>query len=262
MSVILAIHAHPDDIEILAAGTLALLRGRGHAVTIVTASAGEGGSTDKAPDVVAGIRKAEAARSAAVIGADYRCLGLGDLAVFNDDASRRAVTEAVRAARPDIVLAPSPIDYHPDHEAVSVLARDSCFAASVPNYRTGPSAPLETIPHLYFMDPIGGRDREGRPSPVDFGVDVAAVFAQKRAMLAAHESQNTWVARQHDIPDQLASMEAWTRKRGRGFGVALAEGFRQYRHHPYPGTPALQDLLGGLLHPAANFPISKKPNMS
>ena len=93
-------------------------------------------------------------------------------------------------------------------------------------------------------DPIGGRDREGVRVVADFGVDVTQTFAVKRAMLAAHESQQSWVARQHDIPDQLASMEAWTRRRGKDFGVAMAEGFRQYRHHPYPRTPALQDLLG------------------
>ena len=112
------------------------------------------------------------------------------------------------------------------------------------------------------MDPIGGRDRDGRPSPVDFGIDVEVAFERKRVMLAAHQSQIQWVARQHAISDPLADMEAWTRRRGRDFGVAMAEGFRQYRHHPYPGTPALQDLIGEVLAPTADFLISKKPNMS
>ena len=249
MSTILAIHAHPDDIETLAAGTLARLARMGHAITIVTATAGEGGSTEHPPEVIAAIRRREAAASAALIGASYNCLGIGDLAVFNDDRSRRAVTEAVRAVRPDIVLAPSPADYHPDHEAVSTLVRDACFAASVPNYRTGEAVALEVIPHLYFIDPIGGRDREGVPVKADFGVDIEAVFPIKRAMLAAHESQFAWVARQHDIPDQLAALEDWARRRGKDFAVAMAEGFRQYRHHPYPKTPALQQLLGDVLAP-------------
>jgi N-acetylglucosamine malate deacetylase 1 len=244
MSAILAIHAHPDDIEILGAGTLALLAGLGHAVTIVTVTAGEGGSTQYDGAETARIRKAEAAASAAVIGARYRCGDVGDLAVFNDDQTRRRVTELIRWAAPDIVIAASPADYHPDHEAVSVLARDACFAASVPNYARGPTAPLAAIPHLYFMDPIGGRDREGARVAGDFGVDIAAVFDKKCAMLAAHASQDAWVARQHDIPDSLAAMEAWSRRRGRDFGVTLAEGFRQYRNHPYPADPALQTLLG------------------
>ncbi|HEX5378648.1 MAG TPA: PIG-L family deacetylase [Phenylobacterium sp.] len=247
MTVILALHAHPDDIETLAAGTLALLAAAGHVVKIATATAGEGGSSETGPDETARIRLAEAAAAAALIGADYRCAGLGDLAVFNDDRSRRAVTELVRWSGADVVIASSPADYHPDHEAISLLARDACFAASVPNYATGPSAPLAAIPHLYFMDPIGGRDREGVRVIPHFGADVAARFETKRAMLAAHASQDSWVARQHGIGDHLQSMERWTRRRGRDFGVELAEGFRQYRHHPYPQSPLLQDLLGDAL---------------
>lgn len=252
MTAILAIHAHPDDIETLGAGTLALLARAGHAVTLVTLTAGEGGATDTTPDETARIRKAEAAAAAAIIGADYRCGDLPDLGVFNDDASRRRVTELIRRARPDVVITSSPADYHPDHEATSQLVRDACFATSVPNYRTGDAAALETIPHLYFMDPIGGRDREGVRVEPHFGVDIEAVFPTKRAMLMAHESQMAWVARQHDIPDHAASLEKWARRRGGDFGVAMAEGFRQYRHHPYPASPLLQELVGqALLTPLA-----------
>jgi len=247
MAHILAIHAHPDDIETLAAGTLALLAGAGHQIRIATVTGGDLGSARTAPDETAAIRKAEASQAAALIGAAYRCGDVPDLGVFNDDPTRRTVTELLRWAQAEIVLTASPADYHPDHEAVSQLVRDACFAASVPNYRSGEAAPLAAIPHLYFMDPIGGRDREGRWTVPDFGADVGAVFETKRAMLACHVSQDAWVARQHDIPDHLASMEAWTRRRGRDFGVEMGEGFRQYRHHPYPRTPLLQHLLGGAL---------------
>ena len=252
MTAILAIHAHPDDIETLGAGTLALLAKAGHAVTLVTLTAGEGGATDTTPDETARIRKGEAAAAAAIIDARYRCGDLPDLGVFSDDASRRRVTELIRWARPDMVITSSPADYHPDHEATSQLVRDACFASSVPNYQTGEAAALGVIPHLYFMDPIGGRDREGVAVVPDFGVDIEAVFDTKHAMLAAHQSQIRWVARQHGIPDQVASLEKWARRRGRDFGVAMAEGFRQYRHHPYPGSPLLQELVGqALLAPLA-----------
>jgi LmbE family N-acetylglucosaminyl deacetylase len=247
MTKILAFHAHPDDIEHLAAGTLALLAEAGHRITIVTATAGEGGSTELGPEETARKREAEAAAAAALIGADFRCAGLPDLGVFNDDAARRRVTEIVRAAAPDIVITASPADYHPDHEATSILVRDASFAASVPNYRTGPASPMTTIPHLYFADPIGGRTREGVRIKPDFGVDVGAFMEAKRRMLGAHESQASWVARQHGVPDHVAGMEAWTARRGRDFGVAFAEGFRQYRHQPYPRTPALQALIGEAL---------------
>lgn len=247
MTVILAIHAHPDDIETLAAGTLALLAAAGHTIKIVTVTAGDCGSAQMDLATTAQVRRGEAAGAAALIGADYRCADIPDLSVFNDDPCRRRVTEMVRWAAPDIVITASPADYHPDHEAVSVLVRDACFAASVPNYGTGEAKVLAGIPHLYFMDPVGGRDREGVRAVPDFGADVAAGFSTKQAMLAAHKSQDSWVSQQHDISDHQASMEAWTRRRGRDFGVPLAEGFRQYRHHPYPRTPLLQDLLGEAL---------------
>ena len=244
---ILAVHAHPDDLEWLAAGTLALLAGQGHAVAIVTATAGEGGSAEYDPAETARIRQAEAAAAAALIGASYACLGFPDLGVFNDDPSRRTATELVRRTAPDMVITASPADYHPDHEAISLLVRDACFAAPVANYRTGAAKALAEIPHLYFTDAVGGRDRQERPLPRDFGVDVAKTFETKRAMLAEHRSQAAWVAKHHHIPDHLAAMEAWTRRVGRDFGVELAEGFRQYRHEPWPKTPVLQDLVGDAL---------------
>jgi len=251
MTSVLAVHAHPDDVEHLAAGALAVLAKARVRIVIATLTAGECGSDSTDLAETAAVRKAEAARAAALIGADYLCADLPDLGVFNDDRCRRAVTELIRAAACEIVITASPADYHPDHEAASQLVRDACFAASVPNYRTGPAKPLAAIPHLYFMDPIGGRDREGVPVVPHFGCDVSRdggeAFATKRAMLAAHESQAAWVARQHGVADHLGSMEAWTRRRGRDFGVVAAEGFRQYRHQPYPKTPALQELLGAAL---------------
>jgi LmbE family N-acetylglucosaminyl deacetylase len=255
MAAILAIHAHPDDIETLGAGTLALLAKLGHRIALVTATAGEGGATETGPDETARIRQREAAAAAAVIGADYRYAGFGDLAVFNDDASRRRMTELIREARPDIVITASPVDYHPDHEAVSVLVRDACFASTVPNYRTGEAAALAAIPHLYFMDAIGGRTREGERIRPDFGIDIGDFLETKRRMLLAHESQAAWVARQHGISDYAGSMVAWAERRGRDFGVTYAEGFRHYRHPPYPATPALETLLGDAVRALADWPV-------
>ena len=254
MARILAVHAHPDDIETLGAGTLALLATRGHQVRVVTATAGEGGATETTPEETAAIRRREAAAAAAIIEAEYACAGFPDLGVFNDDASRRRMTEVVRAARPDIVITASPQDYHPDHEAVSVLVRDGCFASSVPNYQTGATAPLAAIPHLYFMDPIGGRSRDGVRIRPDFGVDITPWIETKRRMLLAHESQIAWVARQHGVPDVTASMVAWGARRGRDFGVEYAEGFRHYRHEPYPRTPLLQELVADAVRQLVDWP--------
>ena len=247
MSRILAIHAHPDDIETLGAGTLALLAANGHHVTIVTMTAGDCGSVEMSAAETGRVRQKEAAAAAAMIGADYLCAGFGDLCVFNDDPSRRRTTELVRAARPDIVITAAPADYHPDHEATSVLVRDALFASSVPNYETGPSHALVAIPHLYFLDPISGRDRAGKRVAPEFAVDVTQYFDKKAEMLAAHASQRNWVLKQHAIDDYMASMEQWTAKRGRMFGVRYAEGFRQYTGTPYPRTKLLQELVAGAL---------------
>jgi LmbE family N-acetylglucosaminyl deacetylase len=247
MKRILAVHAHPDDIEFLCAGTLALLTDQGHHATIVTMTAGDCGSVEMSIEETARVRQKEAASAAALIGAEYLCAGFGDLSVFNDDLSRRRTTELIRAVRPDIVITASPSDYHPDHEATNMLVRDAVFASSVPNYRTGPSRALDAIPHLYFMDPIEGRDRSGQSVVPDFAIDVTSYFSKKSDMLAAHESQRGWVQKQHGVDNYMASMERWTQKRGRQFGVAYAEGFRQYAGTPYPRSGLMQELVGGAL---------------
>jgi LmbE family N-acetylglucosaminyl deacetylase len=133
-----------------------------------------------------------------------------------------------------------------DHEVTSNLVRDACFGASAPNYVTHASWPvpaLPAIPYLYFMDPIGGVDRENRPVPADFYVDIGTTFETKRAMLAKHSSQREWLRQQHGMDDYLLTMERWTRELGRRAGVVFAEGFRHYKGHPYPESPLLEELL-------------------
>ena len=247
---ILAIHAHPDDVEILAGGTLALLAAVGHRVEIVSMTPGDCGSRDCPPEEIALIRRQEATASARRIGAGYHCAEFRDLAIFNDDPSRRRVTGLLRTVRPDVVITASPADYLCDHEATSALVRDACFAAAVRNYTAAANsaAPaLAAIPHLYFMDPIGGVDRENRAVRADFYVDIASQFETKRAMLAEHASQRAWLLAQHGVDDYLMAMERWTREAGRRAGVVLAEGFRHYQGHPYPAAPLLEDLLEGAI---------------
>lgn len=247
---ILSIHAHPDDMEILAGGTIAILAGRGHEITVATMTPGDCGTTVYGAEEIARIRRAEAANAASLIGAKYVCAEFRDMAIFNDDGSRRRVTELLRSARADLVITASPIDYHCDHEATSVLVRDSCFGASAPNYATGAgnAAPaLKRIPHLYFMDSVSGVDREGRPQIPDFFVDIQSTIDRKREMLACHASQRNWLRHQHGIDEYLDMMLRWTREVGARCGVEYAEGFRLYPGHPYPQTPLLQELLGSFV---------------
>ena len=245
---IVSIHAHPDDAEILAGGTLALLSALGQEIMIVSLSAGDCGSTVHGPDEISAIRKAEAAESAALIGAEYRWGGFRDLAIFSDDRSRRAVTGLLRELRAEMVLTAAPSDYLSDHEATSQLVRDACFAASIPNYTTPTESPvLPAIPYLYFMDPIDGRDRSGNLTTPDFTVNVSSTWETKRAMLARHRSQRLWLQQQHGMEYYNRQMEAWTRACGRRAGFTWGEGFRQYQIHPYPPQPQLQLILSAYI---------------
>jgi LmbE family N-acetylglucosaminyl deacetylase len=244
---VLAIHAHPDDVEFQCAGTLVLLRSAGCQVTIATMSPGDCGSAEHDCETIAAIRRGEARAAAALIGADCLCLEFRDLAIFNDDDSRRRITEALRRTRPEIILTAPPVDYLCDHEMTSLLVRDACFAASCPNYATrqwDPARPLDRIPHLYFVDALEGNDRDGRPLAVDFYVDISAVFETKRRMLACHASQREWLLRQHGMDEYLESQAKWASHRGAEIGVAHAEGFRQYKGHPYPQDNPLLALIG------------------
>jgi LmbE family N-acetylglucosaminyl deacetylase len=244
---ILAIHAHPDDVEILAGGTMALLAAAGHTITIVSMTPGDCGSAELPSDEIAAIRRTEAGSAAARIGAEYRCAEFRDLAIFNDDPSRRRVVEILRRTKPNIVITSAPVDYMCDHEATSSLVRDACFAAPARNYATRDvqaAPPLPSIPHLYFMDPVGGADREGKPVASDFYVDVESVFTKKSEMLSRHASQREWLKKQHGIDDYLETMERWTRDIGQRAGLKMAEGFRRYKGHPYPQSALLEELLG------------------
>jgi LmbE family N-acetylglucosaminyl deacetylase len=244
---ILAFHAHPDDAEALAGGTLTLLAAQGHEVVIATMTPGDCGSGEHAPEQIAAIRRREAATAAAILGARYICAEFRDLAVFNDEPSRRRVTEILRRARPEVVLAAAPEDPQCDHQAAGILVRDCAYAAATPNYRTGApnAAPaLAKIPHVYFMDPPGG----GSVAP-DFVVDIGPAFPRKQRLLAQHRSQREWLPQFLGIDDPLARMERWACQRGALAGVEFGEGFRLCRGQGYPQSPLLEELLGGDARP-------------
>lgn len=243
---ILAIHAHPDDVEILGGGTLALLARTEISLTICSMTPGDCGSAEMGPQEISTVRRMEAATAAALIGADYLCGEFRDLAIFDDDAGRRRVTQILREVRPDIVITANNPDYHCDHEATHKLVRDACFGASAPNYATGDFPAIDRIPHLYMMDPADGIDRDGNTLRPEFIVDVEDTIEVKRAMIGCHESQRNWLKKQHGMDDYVETASRWTSKRGSLAGFAFGEGFRQYKGHPYPQSPLLQEILSQL----------------
>jgi N-acetylglucosamine malate deacetylase 1 len=243
---ILAIHAHPDDIEITCAGTLALLKQQDCSIVMATMCPGDKGSAELGSEEIAAIRREEARKSAEMLGAEYMCLEFRDLTINVDKESQQRVTEAVRRARPDIVLTAPPIDYMSDHEMTSRLVRDACFNASVPNYVTeqwDPAPPTEKIPALYYVDPVEGIDWFGNPVPYDFIVETSSTFQLKIDMLACHDSQRAWLREQHGMDEYLESCRRWSQKRGAEIGAEHGEAFRQHKGHPYPHENVLRGLL-------------------
>jgi len=243
---VLAIHAHPDDIEIQCAGTLLRLKQLGCTVSMATMTPGDCGSAELRCDEIAAVRRAEAKRSADLIGADYSCLEFRDLSIVHDNDSRRRVTEVIRRTRPDIVLTAPPVDYMSDHEVTSRLVRDACFNASCPNYTTlqwDPASATQKIPHLYYVDAIEGIDWYGRSQPTDFIVDISTTFERKLEMLACHASQREWLRRQHGLDEYLDGCRRWSAQRGKEIGVTYGEAYTQHRGHPYPHDNLLQQLL-------------------
>ncbi|OYW19562.1 MAG: LmbE family protein [Planctomycetales bacterium 12-60-4] len=244
---VLAIHAHPDDVELQCAGTLLRLKALGCPITIATMTPGDLGSADLPPDEISAVRRSEARRAAELLGADYLCLEFRDLSILVDNDGRRRVTEALRKSRANIVITAPPVDYMSDHEMTSRLVRDACFAASVPHYLTqqwDPAPPLERIPHLYYVDAIEGIDYFGKQLEYDFIVDVTSTIERKLEMLACHASQREWLRRQHGLDEYLDGCRRWSAVRGQQIGAEYGEAFRQHTGHPYPHDNWLGQLLG------------------
>jgi N-acetylglucosamine malate deacetylase 1 len=245
--VALGVFAHPDDAEFLCAGTLLrLVREGGWSVHVATMTPGDCGSAELPPSEISRIRRAEAARAAAFLGGTYHCLEERDLLVVYNERTLGRVTRLFREVRPRLVLTHSPADYMVDHEMTSTIVRAVAFAAPVPNFLCdqGHPPPLDHIPHLYYCDPIEGKDALGRDVPPGFCIDVTGVIDDKAAMLACHASQRDWLLKHHGMDQYLEAMRAWAARRGQATGVAFAEGFRQHLGHSYPQANLLRDLLG------------------
>lgn len=245
--VILAILAHPDDAEFLCAGTmLRLKREHGWEVHIASMTAGDCGSAQHAPEEISRIRRGEGARAAESIGGVYHCLEERDLLIFYSEGTLEKVTRLMRAVRPRIVLTHSPSDYMLDHEVTSTVVRAAAFGAPIPNFLAERSVgnPLRQIPHLYYCDPIEGKDPLGREVPPGFCIDISGVLEAKAAMLACHASQRDWLLKHHGIDHYINAMRDWGAHRGKACGVTYAEGFRQHLGHSYPQDNLLGRILG------------------
>lgn len=243
--VVLVVMAHPDDAEILCGGTLALLVGKGWSVHIASATPGDCGSSTLPPDEIAAIRREEGTRAAGVFGGTYHCLERRDLRVRYDDETVVAAGGLLREVRPAVLITHSPVDYMLDHEQISLVARAAAFNAAIP-HAPAPlnTRPMDSVPHLYYADPIEGKDNYGDPVPPRLLVDITETLETKLDALSQHASQREWLRNHHGIDEYLESTKRWSATRGALAGFRYAEGFRQHLGHGYPQD----DLLSAVLH--------------
>jgi LmbE family N-acetylglucosaminyl deacetylase len=224
---VLAVGAHPDDIELQCAGTLARFAAAGHRVHMAAVSSGDMGHHELRPPEVAATRERELRASAAVIAASVLWLGIHGPYLADTPAHRLAVLDAVRQARADLVITHAPDDYHDNHRAVHDMVWSAVFQATVPHVRT-PHPALPAIPRLVYMDNFAGV----RFQP-NLYVDIAETLETKLHMLRQHRSQLEWM-RAHDGLDLEEMVRVAARYRGFQCGAAYAEGFRQPEAWPLP----------------------------
>lgn len=175
---LLAIAAHPDDVELTCAGTLVKAAKAGHRTGIIDLTKGETGTRGTADT-----RANEAARAATVMGVASRInAGLPDARLHNTDDTRRTIVELIRGFRPTTVILPFPVGRHPDHRVASELGRDACFLSGLANYPSQGEAhrPKKVIYALaYREDPV-------KPT---FVVDISEEFETKLEAIRCYSSQ-------------------------------------------------------------------------
>jgi N-acetylglucosamine malate deacetylase 1 len=241
---VLAFGCHPDDVEFICAGTLALLAQRSCAIHIAIMAGGDVGSPTLARAQIRELRLKEAQAAADVIGAKFHFAGGEDLEVTYNDEYRRRAVRVMRAVNPTVVITHPPTDYLVDHEETSRLVRNAAYIGPVPNYRCGArTKPTSRIPHLYYANAVGGHDIFGRTLPLTCAVDISTVMEIKTKMLACHASQREWLRTLMKCDEYLDLMRKMSANDGRRAGVAYAEGFIQHVGEGHPQDNVLKELL-------------------
>lgn len=182
---VLAFGAHPDDIEFRMAGTLLKMKKRGDEIFMCIATNGNIGSYNMSKDEIAAMRKKESQNSADFIGATLLWLDEPDEFLFDNEATRLKFIEAVRFARPDVILAPPPyMDYNQDHDITGYLAFQARVLATVKLIETK-SPVIDHLPPMFYCTPHGLSDKY---NPQYF-VDITDTFQDKLKMFHCHASQ-------------------------------------------------------------------------
>lgn len=175
---VLAIAAHPDDMELICGGTLIRAHMLGRSTGILDLAAGEMASRGTTE-----LRAEEATKAAKVMGVSVReNLGLPDGGIQNTPETRAKVALVIRRLQPRIVITHSLHGRHPDHPIVAQLARDACFVAGLK--KVEPKVPIHRP--LKVLHALSFREDNERPT---FVVDISDAFEKKLEAIRCYESQ-------------------------------------------------------------------------
>lgn len=232
MKTVLAIAAHPDDIEFFMSGTLMRLAKAGYALHYMNLANGSCGTTQWDAATIARIRRDEARAAAASIGATFHDSICNDLEIFYDRPTLARLASVVREVAPDILLTHSPADYMEDHTNTCRLAVTAAFVRGMPNFPVDPPRPpVAGEVTVYHAQPYWHCDPLRQPVRPDLYVDVSELIENKVAMLSCHVSQKQWLDESQGHDSYLETLRQLDARLGRMSGqFTYAEGWRRHLH--------------------------------
>ena len=255
MPSVFAIAAHPDDIEIVMAGTLSLLKDAGFDVHYMNVANGCCGSTVYGRDELIAMRREEALEACRIAGFTFHDSLVNDMEVMYDKPTLFRLSTIVREVRPTIVLTHSPVDYMEDHTNTCRLATTAAFARCMPNFPCEPAKPayFEDVT-VYHAQPHGNCDPLYGPVLPKLFIDVGSKMDLKTEKLAAQKSQKLWLDQSQGMDSYLHTMQEMMRAVGRlsGGRVEYAEGWRKHLHLGFSAADCdpLAETLGARAHAA------------
>ena len=208
---IIAIGAHPDDCDGKFAGTAAKFAKAGYAVKFLSVTNGDAGHQTEGGGALARRRYAETQESARRLGiAEYEVLNNHDGELEPTIEVRKQIIRAIRQWKADIVVAPRPNDYHPDHRYTGVLVQDAAYMVVVPNVVPDVPALRRNPVFLYYEDGF----QKPAPFRPDVAVSIDDVWDLKISALDAQVSQMyewlPWVdGRLQEVPTDPAARKQW-----------------------------------------------------
>ena len=227
-----AVAAHPDDIEIMMAGTLILLARAGYELHYMNVANGSGGTASMDKNEIVAVRTEEARQAAQSMGAVFHEPLVDDLMIYYTPSLAAKLCAIIRQVEPQILLLPSPQDYMEDHTNTSRLMVTAAFSRNVKNFVTDPATSSSNNEMaLYHALPWGLADQLRRPIEADLYVDISSVIDKKRDVLACHRSQKEWIARSQGVDSYLTAMVETSAVVGSKSGsFKYAEGWRRHLH--------------------------------